>query len=763
MGYIINKLKIENFKYIPSCKPIEIEFEQSNLVVLNGQNGYGKTTLFDAIELLLLGKVTHLAQVQNRGTIGVKDLANCSDHNIIVEAEVSDKEEFHTISRIFVASNEFIDVIRFDNEIISQRQLNDYFKISENLVRMGIYLSQNNSLDFIQNKYKDRKSMIASLVENPVVEEKIEFINFVSKSLKKKCDLARDARIKELTKVDRELVVLRNEIDAVQLHNDSTYEYKKLFGGEFLFDQEVIDTSISYASMIEPLIQLKEYIANYKDYKIISKNAILNELKNFNKSLYVRCYYSKFIDELLKNRDVMQFVEKCHIYLNDFSEEKMYVDTMLFAALNISNEKTAEIENLIKEIDYQKANMSALNASIQEILDARKALIRRYSSAITYGHIIACKCPLCNTDLSDETKSFENAEKRLLELMEANSNSVLDKRKKLKDIILSDVVPAINDFIKVYSDTYNDYVLLKGYLFLDAKELSLVLKSLNIIFEVPNEIKVDLAEFEIKYSEVIDLIERMKGVPSKELSPETFELYKNIETTYYNNQVPSHTVDAISEKIQYIAKAYSSKLNNQLGDLLIKKAELQDSHASITKKEEKICDDIEVIKKKYTNARKVYQTKLVNSLRLPVLIYSGRIIQNYPLGLGIDMKVGDNQVVFFAHGKDDIDAYNILSTGQLNGLAISILLAVNKVFMNKEGLDMILIDDPLQTIDEISAISLADLLINDSVGQIVLSTHEEQKANMLAYKFHQRGLSVLSKNMKEIYLKSKMNSSIDRY
>ena len=46
-------------------------------------------------------------------------------------------------------------------------------------------------------------------------------------------------------------------------------------------------------------------------------------------------------------------------------------------------------------------------------------------------------------------------------------------------------------------------------------------------------------------------------------------------------------------------------------------------------------------------------------------------------------------------------------------------------------LDILLIDDPLQTIDDISAISLADLLTQQGIGQIVLSTHEETKAALL--------------------------------
>lgn len=49
MGYTFKSLCIRNFKYITNNKPLKFDFMNSNIVILDGQNGYGKTTLFDAI------------------------------------------------------------------------------------------------------------------------------------------------------------------------------------------------------------------------------------------------------------------------------------------------------------------------------------------------------------------------------------------------------------------------------------------------------------------------------------------------------------------------------------------------------------------------------------------------------------------------------------------------------------------------------------------------------------------------------------------
>ena len=138
---------------------------------------------------------------------------------------------------------------------------------------------------------------------------------------------------------------------------------------------------------------------------------------------------------------------------------------------------------------------------------------------------------------------------------------------------------------------------------------------------------------------------------------------------------------------------------------------------------------------------------------MPIYIFSGKIIQNYPLGLGIIAEIDHTKIVLRPQGKDD-DVYNVLSAGQLNGLALSVLLAVHTVYGKRSGLNLLLIDDPLQTIDEVSAISLTDLLTDQlSQGQIMISTHEEQKALLFQYKFDQSGYKIKNLNMQGFYLK----------
>ena len=182
--------------------------------------------------------------------------------------------------------------------------------------------------------------------------------------------------------------------------------------------------------------------------------------------------------------------------------------------------------------------------------------------------------------------------------------------------------------------------------------------------------------------------------------------------------------------------------------------ELLRDYEEYKKKTDAMTDAVKTLVSKYEDANKEYQTKLLNAIKIPLMVYSGRIIQNYPLGLGIRAIIKTNQLVFEAVSKSGSDVYNILSTGQLNGLSIAFLLSIKNVYGDANGLDILLIDDPLQTIDDISAISLADLLTQQGIGQIVLSTHEEAKAALLRYKFKRAGMSVLEQNMQALYMKT---------
>ena len=71
MSYFINRIYVENFKFIEEGN---INLKNSNLVILDGPNGYGKTTIFDIIELAIVGRINRINSNQTDNSSGCNDI-----------------------------------------------------------------------------------------------------------------------------------------------------------------------------------------------------------------------------------------------------------------------------------------------------------------------------------------------------------------------------------------------------------------------------------------------------------------------------------------------------------------------------------------------------------------------------------------------------------------------------------------------------------------------------------------------------------------
>ena len=60
MNWQISKIEVSSFK---AFKQIHLDFSDSSLLTLDGPNGFGKTSIFDAIELLLTGGIKRIRQL----------------------------------------------------------------------------------------------------------------------------------------------------------------------------------------------------------------------------------------------------------------------------------------------------------------------------------------------------------------------------------------------------------------------------------------------------------------------------------------------------------------------------------------------------------------------------------------------------------------------------------------------------------------------------------------------------------------------------
>lgn len=102
MKYYINKIYMKNFKCIKNETGVLVNFNlDKGLIALSGPNGFGKTTIFDAIELSFCDKIERIVPI-NKGNKKVKDnlLIYKNRDSAIIAIELINEEKNDVITII---------------------------------------------------------------------------------------------------------------------------------------------------------------------------------------------------------------------------------------------------------------------------------------------------------------------------------------------------------------------------------------------------------------------------------------------------------------------------------------------------------------------------------------------------------------------------------------------------------------------------------------------------------------------------------------
>lgn len=758
MGYIFKSLCIKNFKYITSNKPLKFDFMNSNIVILDGQNGYGKTTLFDAIEVLVTGKIKHFnPSLQNRKTETLGTLANDIDKNIVISAILSsDVSDEISVERKLLCKSEFQSIITLNDQEISQEELYDKLDLSSNMFDIGTYISQSESLDFLQNKYKNRKDYVSSLLDDTEITDKIQVLKSVQECIQGRVEKEIVDKEKQIDEVGKKVNEIKRQAEHIVMNAELPGKNIRLFDEvEYEFDVIKLEQGVTYETVVQQLKQIEGFIENYDEYIRYKDNAIIRELIESPKQLYMALFYQQEIELLNKKESLIKELVTCKELLMNYTNSVWSVDERLFDKIRIKPEIVTTIKTSLLNQKKEQSQLDDADKVLAQMTKARRGLIKEFYNAAESGKYNKNKCPLCGTEFADIDTAIIETEQFIKNIHTDGIKRIEDLETQITNLFQKEIIPVLKAFLEENKVLIKMDDTLSGCRNLSVEKLQQLLNKVKIPEFRSQEIeKFDIQEFSQQYENLLKKLQE-KEVPNKIIFQEKqIELYKSIHNTYYHNEKPYHTVKELQSKEQYVAKLFNDNLSIQLSTEETRLKKLKGDYEEYKKKTDAMTDAVKTLVSKYEDANKEYQTKLLNAIKIPLMVYSGRIIQNYPLGLGIRAIIKTNQLVFEAVSKSGSDVYNILSTGQLNGLSIAFLLSIKNVYGNANGLDILLIDDPLQTIDDISAISLADLLTQQGIGQIVLSTHEEAKAALLRYKFKRAGMSVLEQNMQALYMKT---------
>ncbi|WP_404317018.1 AAA family ATPase [Malaciobacter canalis] len=757
--YIINWMKIKNFKVFDE---FEINFNDSCLVSFGGPNGYGKTTIFDAIELGMTGTIDRIKSIDPSGS---QDNIVSKDQNQLVEIEIklinTEGSIFHikrilkqlsTTKRDNKTTNfkNLWKLIHIDNErereisqtifesLLQEPNLNKYYN-------HFFYVQQEDTAHFLINNERVRLEKISELFNLNREENELENVSNTKEKIVK-IRIGLETRLSEL------------ESQIVPIETVNIAEYNRLLPWKENVDEwdnnnlqfTGLNTRENYLKEVKRIKKLslnKEDFFKYYDYKKFLSNSEIFE------ALLINNFFEQY-DEISDKYDEKTKLLKIIDDLDD--EDLLFENEINFEPVRGKIDFNLEaFELLVNDTSLLKGNLDSSEEVISEIMDLRNDLIESFNASSLDKE----DCPLCGYDWKENPNYGEykllNALDEKKEYLESLIEGETQQYRIEKESLANEVEKfkqLIEDYIESndFSISESMYEKINEYKE-EQKELNSLLSYLNSNAIDINDLLVTSLSIELDDNYVKPKIEILLERLNQKVTFERSFLdlleaqgFLNVYSNYFDDnpiKLNYITIDSINNKIKFIEYSYYNF--NQL-----LQSQIDDINEKIIKLNNLITDKIAPLETIYKREIKKHKEKTIKDIELPFYIYSGKVLQsirnNRTGGIFIKDPVqseGLQNIRFVSDYSSDHDVVNTVSSGQLAGIVIALTLTLNKVYSN--GFKSIMIDDPVQSMDDINMISLIELFRNEfSDNQIFVSTHEDEIEKYILYKFMKYKLPV---------------------
>lgn len=763
----IKKIRIQNFKVFQNTI---IDFETSDLIVFDGPNGFGKTSIYDAIELLFTGKIRRFDDLRDRLIDGRESfsehpfLCDYADGDISITIEFSKEDSTYTLQRIAKREelknsvnfslyklyektdfeSEEATLIENEEEYLNQVLGHNY---KQNFQFLN-YIEQEDSLFLLKNQDKHRKQHISHLFNVAEFESRIFKIDKLKNKVSELCNSEKQSEIDILKESIQKIeTFLANEFDNteyIKLFTDKDipwdleefnyrgFTYENLFNDEgvisklrkLVVNKEEFEKYI-HNEKIDKLIREKEKTENFLLYYYFlpNKESLQNQKKEFHKINETIAFLEEFSSEDFKENvfelENFDFLEEDLIF--DFEEG--------YSSLEKSYNELDELENVYSKIEESR---NKLISSIKKLKDEEKIELDG-------------TCFLCGYDWSNIDELLENIEIQSLALEEITSTKSKifnDELTKFKEEVILVIIETLNQ--KIQDDNF---------------DINFVNQFLSMEESFFYAIKKDFESVGFNYNEYLnetsasDSSVDIDNIVIPELSSLKFEIdlanieiyFKELFSQYFDNNLnllKASQIENILLKEKYLKYKYSILQNESLER---NKQELNNKESKYNNAK-RLESNLKNLSTVYKDSLKKYQKKVVKDIEIIFHIYSGRIMQDFQGGLGLFIYSDKDGIRFQTNPSKTFDAVFSMSSGQLSALIISFTLALHKKYSQNR---IILIDDPVQTMDEINLVGFIELLRNEFYSnQLVISTHEDMASAFIRYKFKNYGLTQKRINLK---------------
>lgn len=770
----INRIFLDNYKLFEN---FTLNF-LNGLNIFDGPNGYGKTSLFDALEFLITGDIKRVTTCEVLdGKHKYQKVFFAKDHkkDVVIKAEFcSDDETFVLVKKVeghqdcnssiqnnpkklreitkTYLINNFEDIEYHDEDLVALEDLDQIQKklfgnTSQKLYMLLYYIQQEDRLDYFKNNETTRMDSINSLFQIDMEKQKFQKIKLAKKTMG---DL--------LKYLDKEIDKLQNSLcNDLQNIPGAEVKYKKLLKKDIIWDvqEPMISSKKSLDETLHILDRIREFVLNKDYFKKDLRNIIYNNfLKNSMLETQLKAYV--IMNNIQNDIEIYRANKQKLLFLKNVNQKVKELDFV-----NIEYPKLGEYVNKVdtckkiaqKVLEYRQIekNVHETQKSINELIRIRNQLkeVSEEEKNFEKG-----KCPYCGYDWIEKEQLSKNIEK--------TTNYVNDllgtagkKMKEIEDTIREEFLENIWSDSELLISELEEDMLLEAFMNFDEfdivakyKYVDKFLKDNLFYIKLSNDFSINNLKKDIDQIQEI-IREEIYILPEEYYQKKIEYKLDEILKEYF------HSIDDVEElnEIDILEKKKFIKYK-----FIVQEKEKSKKIQKLKQKREfintEIAKKLEHYKNDWKSSIDKYQRDIISQIEIPFYIYSARILQSYQGGQGILIRNKDDKEelnsIRFTRPKEEHDVLYTMSSGQLSGIILAFSLALHKIFVN-EGLKVMIIDDPVQCMDDLNIVSFVELMRTEfSDIQLLISTHENSFARYILYKYKKYNLPAQRYNLKEI-------------
>lgn len=491
----IKKIFLYNFKNFR--RETIIDFSD-NITFLVGPNGFGKTTIFDAIELGLTGNISRINKVTRENItynkpffqnemgypVIIKLWLEKSDGNQIIIVRflpdiqtnpVKDFAPVASLKKFVLLRQKELDNERFgaveekyikklhkfkQSEIDSFLGVEGKYEI-EKIFTLFNYIQQDETTFFLKQTEEKRSDSLSFLVKTDRIEDKI---------------VKSDKAIRE---IKNRLDELRNEIKKITECKLTDVPYQRLFNHhQFQFDSldpftsNNLDQLSEYKTNIQNIINFKQNFSIPELKKKLEredkKQRISNELDIEQALLFlilspiITRFENKWLWEkyTLENPQLFEYVllenylKKYKQVISNEERRKQLNRYLVNLSVGISNmnehcfyyEQNDQLSSYFESLksqyanyEIQKKSVNQVDRNISELQQLRSDLGNKFYELSSHKHLDDSKCPFCSSQFKsfeDLKKAYDFCKEYLTRISSQESNSLQEAQSSVEESLL---------------------------------------------------------------------------------------------------------------------------------------------------------------------------------------------------------------------------------------------------------------------------------------------------------------------------------------